>query len=756
MQKIVVGIFILLMLGGSLCWGGEVDTVGGSGANAFATIADGVAQLHPGDTLRIMPGTYHEGISIPCDNVTVCGMGPDVVLDGTTSLTTGNLQSAPGRAGVFTWTFPDDASVLTPWVFYGDQLLICREKPLGSAKDQMCFYINKTQRQLEININGKDLPADADIQVPTIENLVAINGHRNVTIRGLMLRRAAQCGVSAGDSVAELAAQQVTPGHIEEDSPDLTVEYCYITQAGAAGISGGAHSLIAHNTITLCDTNATWDGYYDPGCCIEENLAVSNNICWEPGEPWAGNFKQNSGSYCTYRQNWAMDYLAGPVHVGPQTRVFTNNASTGFWCDIDCLNNTYEGNAVARLNNSGIYIELTASRNVVLYNAVQDCDRGITMRESNENLITRNWVWDHQRFGGTVDTTRYASHPCIDEQGKRVMWWDHLGWQDENAFNCRQTLDGLNLCDSNEPNDYPAKDNAFTHNLIQVSGAAVSVPFGCYGTSADWPTPAARKQLPPPPPFSNQLNDNYYDRADHSPFFALLGTKVMKSWKDYRAATDWDTTSHLGHFTPAVIGLTPLWTLPWAATKPNIPVAILYDPSLETPADLVPGEPLFWRGTDVKPSWILDAPISRYLKDGVNEANAHTGRRYITATNTPGATRECGWNSATIPVTPGTTMGVSLCAKAAAIVAAKPGTGVLATIRFMDVLGNPVGEKTLIGADGNAQLQTGSYPWTQVSGQPVVPAHAAWMQVFIGVQPSSGTVSFDDITINLVNPAPTL
>jgi hypothetical protein len=407
------------------------------------------------------------------------------------------------------------------------------------------------------------------------------------------------------------------------------------------------------------------------------------------------------------------------------------------------------------MNNAGIYIEYTANRNVAMYNAVQDCDRGITVRQGGTNLITRNWIWDHRRFGGSVDTARYASVQMYDAQGKPLAWGDSntRAWQLELAFDGRQRLGGLALWDANEPNTN-AKDNSFTHNLIQVSGPAVSVPFGDYNTLADWPSATARRQLPPPEPFSNQFTDNYYDRAPNSPFFALLGTKVIKSFADYRAATGWDAQAHVGKFTTAVIGLTPLWTLTWAALKPNIPVAILYDPSLRTVSCLNIGEPLFWHGTDVKPDWVHEAPLSNYEDFATDARHVTRTWRCITATSTPQAAKDCGWSSATIPVKPGTTMSVSLLAKAQAIAPATPGTGVLATVRFLDVLGHQVGEHALIGVGGTTHLQAGSYPWTSVSCHAQVPAHAAWMLVFVGVQPSSGKASFADITMNLVSPKP--
>jgi hypothetical protein len=75
-------------------------------------------------------------------------------------------------------------------------------------------------------------------------------------------------------------------------------------------------------------------------------------------------------------------------------------------------------------------------------------------------------------------------------------------------------------------------------------------------------------------------------------------------------------------------------------------------------------------------------------------------------------------------------------------------------MRYLDATGNLVGEKYLIGTDDHAQLQSGSYAWSNVKAQAEAPANACWLKVELGLHPLDGLVRFDDIHINMVNPVP--
>jgi hypothetical protein len=711
---------LVLLLSAAISQAGTVYVVGHNPGDA-ATIAAGATKLQPGDTLTIMPGTYHEGVVVPCDNVTIQGGGPGVILDGTQRVTAADFTPVAGRPGVYSWEFPAGASTDTPWIFYNDQMLINRTKPLDPQNDQMCFFLNRNARQLEVNINGKDIPADASIEVPVVEALVNVIHHNRVTVKGLELRRPALYGVVAWDT------------------EKLDVEYCYILQAGSDAIHGGHAAHLAHNTMKLCDQNADWNGDGDSDELIEENLAIANAINWQDENRWAGNFKQDFGARCVYRQNWVMDCFKS-VKVGPQERVI-DLGTTGFWSDIDCSSNVIEGNSVARVGYAGIYTEYADNHKVIMYNTVQDSAMGITFRRSFADLVSRNWIFDRSYLGwGTTDVSflpGYDHH--VDTYGQDL----HRPFPDEHNFYGKCFLEGICLWDTMPDGGSRTHDNAVTHNLIQVSGIAVSVPRQKIG----WPSATARAQDPPPIPLTNQFAANYYDRPAHDTAFALLDTKTV-NYHTYRKETDWDANAKRGQFTPAVLGLEALWTLPWAALDQQTPVAIMYDPSVETPSSYGVEEPMFWHGGhgtlwEHYDSW-----------DPQNTRPAHSGLHCLLARSSKHDRADSTWRSATIPVRPGITMGVDLWLTAEKVASATPGTGIFAVIRFVDATGNAVGATTLVGKDANPQLTRGNYDWTQVKGKAVVPANGCWMQLELGMQPADGSVRFDDIHINMLNPVP--
>jgi hypothetical protein len=247
------------------------------------------------------------------------------------------------------------------------------------------------------------------------------------------------------------------------------------------------------------------------------------------------------------------------------------------------------------------------------------------------------------------------------------------------------------------------------------------------------------------------LTANYYTRPAQSIGFALLGRSVVKSFADYHKMTDWDGNAKIGNFTPAVIGLEPIWTIPALATNTTTPVSILHDPSLETMDTLTEAEPLFWHGSDVKPGWVNDTPLTRYESDA---SRAHSGHCCISISNAPTAQRVATWTTSAIPVKPGITMGVNLWLAADKLTPATAGEGVGVTLRFTDATGFLDGETHIIGNEAHPELIAGTYAYTHVAGQGVVPTGACWMTVILSAAPSAGTVRFDDIHISMVNPTP--
>jgi hypothetical protein len=720
-----------------------VYTVGGDSGK---TIASGLAQLQPGDTLSILPGTYHEAITAPCDNVTIEGAGPGVILEGSVTLAAADFTPAADRPGVFYWQEPAYAATRIPWIFVDGQPLVFSKNPLDAAKQAWSFYLDQHTRRLEVVFDGKSVP-NALIQVPTIGTLVNAGRNRQVTIRGLEVYRSVGVGISTG-----------LDGRAEDNLVDW---------AGSFGIAVGTHAMIARNTTRFsCGPGIIMGG---DQATVEENLVVANGCQWTDAYMnfCSTSIKANARSFCTFQQNWIVDRpKGGLVKIDGQVaktdgkpEVRRWNTITGLWPDTACFNNNYIGNCIARLSHAGIYIELSCNRNVIMANDVQDCAMGITMRESSQNLVTRNWVWDRDCLGwGTVNREGFAGlGPGYTEDGTPITKLYPYDNADEDAANNRivsalgsamwghQLQDGLSLWQTFNPTstwiDPATHDNVFSQNLVQVNGVAVSVPTSTY----PWPSAKERRQPKRPTTLTNQLTDNFYTRPAQPSDFALLGRSVVKTFAAYRKLTGWDGNAQLGNFTPAVLGLEPIWTIPAYATDTTTPVSILHDPSLEAVDTMTDGAPLFWHGSRRRGGGAYYDHDAKF---------AHSGHCSLGLGNGMNAQDAATWTSAAIPVKPGITMGVNLWMAAEKLTPATAGIGAGVTLHYTDVTGHFVGDTHVVGNGTHPELVAGTYAYTNVDGQGVVPAGACWMTVVLSAAPSSGTLHVDDIHIGMRNPVP--
>jgi hypothetical protein len=742
-QLPLLAVFVIIFSASSV-QAAQVITVGGDSGES---IVEGVNALKPGDTLSIEPGIYHETINVPCDNVTIQSAASGVIFEAAVTLTASNFSAAADRRGVYTWALPAEAAdPRISWVFYNGDPLVYHNKPLDPTKDAWGFYIDQKTRVLEIVLDGKGMPDDARIVVPTLPVIIEASQRSGVTVQGLDIRHAGNVGISVG--------------------PDGIVQDNVVTQAGLFGIIGGQNSKILRNTTKRCSGSGILIAGND--MMVADNLAVANGIQWSDYLTWCGSeTKMNVHNDVTFLQNWLVDRpLGGLVRVdghiaktGGKPVVVTWVLNGGLWPDGDSFNNNYIDNCIARLSHAGIYIEYNADRNDIMFNDIQDCAMGITIREGSQNLVTRNWVWDHECLGwGRVDRESFAGYgPGYDDSGKpitKLYVYDHPDNSPQanrvvaalgSAMWGQQMDDGLCLWHTYSDMTPTSHDNVMSHNLVQVSGVAVSVPLWTY----EWPGQKERLEPKQLTTLSNQLTDNIYTRPAAQRNFALLGRTLVKNYADYTKLTHWDENALIGAYTPDVIGFEPIWTIPSAALDTNTPVSILYDPTLETFSSESCNEPLFWHGSDIHPSWV---GATKYLMD---PKLAHSGNCCISVSNSAGQGAEAQWwTSTAIPVKPGITMGTQFWVAANKLSPANAREGVEAKLRFTDATGHVVQDTPLIGGGVHTELVAGTYKYTKVSGEAAAPDGACWMTVILGDDPSNGTVRFDDIHINMLNPAP--
>jgi len=752
---------------------GETYFVGNGDEAQLAAVLE---KVQPGDTIRLGPGRYRSGIIVPCDNLTIEAAGPKVILDGSVEVKAVDFRPVEGRPGVYAWPLPKEMSrwyrTKAPWIWFGNIMLFAADDELDAVKDLMSFYINSKTRQLEVNITGKDMPKDAVFTVPVVTYLIDAENRNGLTVRGLELTR------SAAHAIRNAGGR------------DMRVEYCHVYWCGD-GIYAGDNAVVARCTTAFNNANGIQHGG-DNGL-VEQNLVVSTRIAWDGLQRWAGTIKHNATSRTTFRQNWIVDSSKpGWVKAGPVKKLRIWKFSSGLWPDINCYNNNYYNNAIARMGHAGIYIEHTARGNVVMYNAVQDCSMGITIRQGGHNLVTRNWIFDREYLGwGKVDTTGYCAYgPGFDkETGKEITTPEqHPMWG-------KQYLEGLCLWHAYDGMVDASMDNAIFGNLVQVSGHAVSVPFATFTwetqpagkpderglipvdkkkkwVAAPLPGLDGHEAVPPSRPFTNELQRNYYDRPADDRDFAWLGDKVAPTFSDYRAQTGWDSMGKVGRFTvDETLGVEPIWTIPWAALDKETPVAILHDPTFETASVLDFRQPMFWTASHMVPGYSSRLPATTWTpkrrQAPLGRGDAVNGTRclYLMGTTTTKKrvkgklvkvpwTETISWTSAAIPVKPGTTMGLDFWMKGVDLKPAQKGTGAKVTVRFTDACGFDRGEVVVVGIGAHENLMSGTYDYTNVVGKAKVPEGGCWMRVVIALEPSDGILTVDDFRIGMVDPVP--
>lgn len=723
---------LLCVMTGSLAMARElyVDGRTGSDQNAgskdapVATIGKAVELAQARDVVRVTPGVYAESVSVNKSSLTIESIGPGkTTLIGTVVAPLTELKPVEGVPGVFVWPLPA-AAAAGPWVFYNGKRLAHRDKPLKQKEDQMCSYTvtkGRTALQLQVNINGKSLPPDARIEVPIRGDGISIRNQSNVTIRGLELLRFARDGVSLWNC------------------RDCVVEYCVARDTGNAGLNavGCRGCTIRRNTVSFCNRLGL---YYTLAMgLLEENLVVANHYGWEQKHSWGGQIKGNRIKNSVIRHNFACDEWPQETTVGPQTvsRKGWGRMSPGIWGDINCYGNSVYGNAVARQNHAGIYVEGLMDGNHLAFNALQDCAMGITFRISSQNLFHHNWIFNQEAVGRTQTFLPL-------DQGDLPMWG-------------RQWFEGICLWQTQMRTFETSHDNVGKDNLIQVSGRAVAVPTDDVEWEVTPQNTYERSQR-------NLLDHNLYNAAaSRKEGFALVSHTKLGTFEAYQQATGWDRNGRVGEFTPADIGLAPLWTVPPGTMHPETPVAILYDPSVEvvdpTYYESYNGGPFFWRTDRFRPHYLARRTdhawaFYPYLTDPKGP-RAHRGDRALEARGGKSETfkgQDIGWWSVCFPVSPGAKMLVESHVRAAHVAPHGAGGGILMFAEFTDEVGHDRARHFVVGGGKRPDVAKGDYHWQRIGETLTVPASGKWMRVFLGIRDSAGSVLFDDIRLGLAQP----
>jgi hypothetical protein len=644
---------------------------------------------------------------------------------------------------------------------------IARRKPPLATSDTWSFLRGKDC--ILVNFNGRSVPKDLDIQVSFRQfGFVVrdIGGSQPLKAPALLVK-----GFVLNRQIGQAIALQCGQSCVFED--------CHVIQPGMHGIvTGGSTAPHAFRRIRVYDSTMWGSNFFGNGHTVQELVYQSCGQRIDPaGEPWVGVLKSNGGSFQTVRHNLIIDRPPKRWKVGNRwaERDKYDFPFSGIWGDCNNADNRIYGNCSARVPHAGIYVEAEMNRNFVLWNVIQDSGMGITFRCSANNVVTQNWIFDGEALGlGQVDTDMMAGwgHEAKDHE-----WWG------------REIMDGLCLWQTNIA--HGSMSNFIFRNLVQVSGRYVSLPVPTWLTDQavadaarimclkDASTlkeqSAARidyRQAAPQSyqsPLNNYLNGNYYvtnrQKSAWNAGFALYLDRQIETFEEFQQITGLEETGKAGQFAPADIGLQICWTVPPDTRFPGRLVAFDYDGGAEraAPRPAAAGHE-FWADGAVEPySWFR---ASGDLRDDPPDGfrvwtqwpACKSGMRALGAVNSgkpesiPAVGK--GWRTISFPVSPGTTMRVSLFVRAAEVKPAKPGEGVEVFAHFCDWTGHHVSREWLVGNGANPGLTEGTCDWTQVEKSVKVPKDARRMAVYAGLKPATGTLLIDDLVINLEKPAP--
>ena len=646
------------------------------------------------------------------------------------------------------------------WIYVNGERMILVETKALTSEDTWSF--TRDQEGVTACFDGATVPEGTEIAVSFRRDGFHIHGQSNVELDGFTFLR------QSGDAI------------LITHATGCAVVDCAIIEPNMHGIKTGGSTGCRFVRDYVYRAHMWASNFMGQGFTIEECVFQTCTTRNDPaGEPWVGILKFNGGSYHTVRHNVIVDRypLMSTVMGKPYE---TDARNSGIWGDIHCMDNRIYGNAVARVGHAGIYLEHMQNRNTVLYNTLQDCGLGVTIRQGQGNVVRQNWIFDtHMLWNKVVDTENLAGLASWRARDGKTPPYDHPYWG-------REVLDGICLWQTSL--GLSTRHNIILDNLVQVSGRAISIPVP---TVLDKRAIAdvARVMCTTPDkvdtssvgaidyrngarnswysPLNNVLDRNLYairpERLQAG--FAFYADKQIDTFAAYTEATGFDEHSQLGAFGPGDIGLTACWTVPSQTRHPDLPIAIDYDGGAERG---VPANPARWnRGIWLdadKPtpySWYTAAsrsPVeSSPVKDDPRQWTDHPlCRGGIHALAVVGGEAEgsipiggLGWRTISVPVNPGTTMEVGLWLKAISVRPAQADVGVEVCAVFTDWTGSTVDTTFLVGNGKRTDLIRGDYEWTEVADSVAVSDGAARMFIYVGLQPAKGSIIVDDLRMSL-------
>ncbi|MDL4815683.1 right-handed parallel beta-helix repeat-containing protein [Actinomadura opuntiae] len=404
------------------------DGADGTRKHPLRTLARAVAKAHPGGTVVLRGGVYHESVTVP----------------GGKKLT---IQSAPreavwldGSSPVGGWRAGNDAWVREGWTTRfdasptytagakasgdGDFQFVSPDHPMAAHPDQVwldgapqrqvgaradvkpgTFYVDEGARRLYL---GSD-PRGHDVRASTLSEAITVGGAGS-RLRGLGVRRYAT-------SLPQLGSVKVT-------APRVTVENVAVDDSATTGLSVlAAHARVRHVTADGNGMLGVHANYADD-LRLEGVRSTGNNAEHFKYSPVSGGVK-----------------VTRSRQVAVTGGVFADNLGKGVWMDESVYDITLTGNRILRNADHGVSLELSAKA-VVAGNVIGgNAGDGLKVNNTSDVQIWNNSMAGNGRTIHLAQDPRSPSDPHAAGRDPRQKNGDPaMTWQVSKVVISNNTL----------------------------------------------------------------------------------------------------------------------------------------------------------------------------------------------------------------------------------------------------------------------------------------------------------------------------
>jgi len=672
---------------------GAADGNPGTAEQPWKTLQKAAATVQPGDTVFIHAGRYPESVYLRTAGtaaapITFAAFEDDeVVLDGADPIPPDRWQRVEGFTQVFATPLEHDPG----HIFVDGKPVYMKIDKVADDQWELGPLTDDDDLLWQFDRENKRLLFNAGGGNPAA-------GHRvEVPVRTTAFDLNTHCRLR-GIHATRYAATAIEVGE------DAVAEDCLVTDC-VAGIRASGWdrrgAIIRRNTVIGCLSNGIFLQDRPTGCTVEDNLVLRCTLNPWHAVLWSGSVKMNSASDSVFAHNVVLE--AG----NPDT--INGWDGWALWGDINIVRILYIGNTCAHNKEAGLYIEYAMGDTRAYFNTSYRNGHGITCRASQRGVFMYNYVQSCRSSGLAV-------------------------WQ--------------------APEPYPTVDQVFAHNLVRDCD------------------PLLRLQTEQP----QFLDYNLYWPREGGGFADGENNARYATLEELQQATGHERHGEVRDVQPEAVGLGLVTFRVPDARDPDEVLMMVGNNGceLEDPAG-INLLPYFWRpGTgDGQRRTFLYAAYTG-LPGGVDTFGysggggtvalrgdrgiAHSGARALEINGFQPEripAEGLGFWSPTLPARPGDVINVSCWVRGQELASASAGAGLgpgrtAGPITAFVEFSSPTGQRRQrVDLLAGAELPAGTFDWQPITARVTVPETARRATFFFGLGPATGTVWWDDFSIQV-------